>query len=268
MNANSRWIRLGVLVCFTAFAAFSATITFTGPVFVKGPNEGKPCTPGVDSFCIIGEPLDFQVFSAKLTTPNGNPNWTLEIQTNYGAPLPGSPDVIPAYYNVDVNGTFTMGDFLIQWNGTKYGIALTPHDGYVAGNLYKSPDGYLTSHDVLSKQPNTQEFNPTHNVLLAPASGGDPSVNKLGDGTLSASKTGDGLNSALYTIMVSFSAPAGFLVGSPFSIDFSSYACANGIVMGTAELGQDVPEPSTVFMCLPALAMGFVIARRRRNRLS
>lgn len=260
MIGKSSW-RLAVLVCLTAYAAFSATITFNGPVFVRGPNEGQPCTIG-QPFCIIGDPTEFLLTSASLTTPSaGNPNWTLIVQTNYGVPLSGT--TIPSYFSPEINGTFSIGDFLILWNNKAYGVVLSDHDGYTAANLYLSPNGFRSSQDVLSQQPNTNVFNPFHAVAI-----GNGSV-QVGTGAItSIVANGDGSTKGKYQITASFSAPDGFLMGSPFSIDMSSYDCANGIVQGTGEFsggGGGTPEPSTALLCLPALFAGVLAVRRKRR---
>src|SRR5260370_36001014 len=53
----------------------------------------------------------------------------------------------------------------------------------------------------------------------------------LGAGTLSGSKPGNGVSTALFTLTDSVNAPAGFLRHGHFSIDFSSFVCANGILI-------------------------------------
>lgn len=252
---------LALLVLTTAVAASAASVTFVGP------------TPAKPGSLIIGDPLEYEVFGATLTQPTaGDPNWNLTIRTNYGDPtknlISGSPAIIPPFLYGDGSGPFTIGDFLILWNGNNYGVALTSHDGYAAGNLYRAgPAGYLTSGQIMDN-PNPpfdkHSPNPSHNVLLAP--GGT----LLGTGILSGSQTGDGATAAKYTLVIQFSAPANFLGTGDFSIDFSSYACANGILMGTGTFtgggGGDIPEPSTLFLSVPVLLAGFHFARKHRRR--
>lgn len=215
-----------VMLAISASGAAPVTFTWNGPQFTKGPQQGQLCTIG-QPFCILGDPNNFTVYQVKLTSPGtGKPNpnnWDLEIQTNYGTTLPGVSEVIPPYFDLEINGTFGMGDFLIVWNGVSYGIVMTAHDGYTPGNLYLSPNGYRNSQDVLSTQPGTNIVNPNFPILIAPG------AIQVGVGSLAA---GPGTSPAKYKITDSFSAPANFLAGSTFTIYFSSYACGNSIVMG------------------------------------
>jgi hypothetical protein len=211
-------------------AGFANTISFTGP-----------------SDTIIGDPLEFDIFGVQLTQPTaGNPDWVLMIETNYGVPIPGSTDVVPAYpYGNGVS--YGMGDFLITWDGNDYGIVLTPHDGYAAGDLYKV-SGFQTSGEVMGIGVSPRPFHP---VLI------DTGGSLQGIGFLSGAKTGNGTTSALYTITDTFSAPANFLSDGNFSIDISSYVCANGYITGTGQPPPppSVPEPSTFALMLPALLL-------------
>jgi hypothetical protein len=202
-------------------SGFAATISFSGP-----------------SLPVIGDPLSFKIFGAQLTQPTlGNSDWVLTIETNYGVTLPGSPNVIPDYtYNQIEYG---IGDFLIAWNGNDYGIVLSPHDSYTAGSLY-SVSGFQTSGQVMG----IDSPRPSYPVLIA--AGGT----SLGSGSLSAAQTGNGTSAALYTITDDFSAPANFLGTGDFTIDMSSYVCANGFLTGTTSF---VPEPGSFLLILPFL---------------
>ncbi len=182
--------------------------------------------------------------------------FTLSIQTNYGPPtshlIPGSPDVVPSYVYATGLSPFYIGDFLIMSGGVDYAVVLHPHDGYAAGNIYKA-SGYITS--IVATMGQFVQ-NPNHNVLLAP--GGM----LVGSGTLTGAETGDSVTTAHYTLTDTFSAPAGFLSnGTPFSVDFSSYLCANGVLEGTSPggfnggTGGGTPEPSTLLLIGPVLAL-------------
>jgi hypothetical protein len=252
------------LLFVVTVTVFGAPITFTGPVFPKpGPTQGLPCNPVNDIGCIIGDPLVYEVFNAQLTAPTaGNPNWMLTIQTNYGDPLldliPGSPDVVPTFLYEPGGSAFSMGDFLFTWNGSFYGVVLHPHDGYQAGNLYQA-SGFQTSGQLMAGKT-FNIVNATFPIWLA--AGGT----QQGTGTLTGAVTGDGVNTGKYTLTANFSAPAGFLGTGSFGIDFSSYVCGNGVLIGsfTSGGGGDVPEPTTLLLCLPGLLLvGFRQHTRR-----
>jgi hypothetical protein len=237
--------KLMAVVLLLSSALWAApTYVWQGPTYAKGPNEGTVCTPGT-AFCIIGEESFYQVFSATLATSSTvNQPWSLTIATNYGDP---SKTIFPGTPYAYEGALFTNGDFLIMWNNILYGIALSTHDGYQPGNLYKT-DSYLTSGAIMGGLVSDVP-NPSHNVLLGP--GGT----LIGAGTMSSSRTGNGVSSAAYTIAVTFTPPSGFLAAGPFSIDFSSYACANGVLHGNSDPPvppppTDVPEPTAwVLIC-------------------
>jgi len=243
--------RPGFMACalsvalMSAPAAFATTATFLGPF---GP--GAP---------IVGAPLIFAIQSASLTEPSGgDPNFLLTIETNYGATIPGSPDVIPSFL---VGGVpYEIGDFLINWEGNSYAIVLSAHDGYTAGNLYAA-SGFQSSEQVLPLSPR-----PLYPVWL------DGGGTQEGVGALSGAQTGDGTTSALYTITDSFSAPAGFLANGNFTVDFSSAICANGFLTGTADFGivppPSVPEPGTIFLLMPALVVLPFLRRRAKPQIN
>ena len=257
---------------------YATTITFVGPDF---PNPttlkfGQLCNPAVDIGCIFGEPKTFEVFSASITQPSGATPWVLQIKTNYGPSdvslIPGNPNIIPAYVDQQVAGlsgqAFGMGDALFTWNGNTYGVVMTPHDGYLAGNMYvinsQGPSAVQTAGQILGAK-GIMAVNPNGAVLLA--AGG--ALAGTGAFVPITGATGDSTNTAHYTITDQFTAPANFLAnGTTFGFDFTSYACANSVVVGnggfTGGGGGGVPEPATLFLCVPALLlMGFRLARHR-----
>lgn len=220
-------LRRCCLLALTTIAAFSETITITGPEN----SNGNPCSPyPINNHCIIGEPLIYQPFSASLTSP-ASPGgvWTLTIQTNYGVILPGPAGgpVIPLYPYDDTGVSLGMGDFLIQWNGNFYGIVLSAHDGYVAGNIYKA-SGFQSSLAAMTAAgiPSYDVTRPLLPVLL----NGGGSLQGLGTLTAAANPGSDGKTSGLYTITVAFNESADFLNGS-FTVSIAQI-CANGYLTG------------------------------------
>ena len=216
---------------------------------------------------VLGNPIDYKVFGVFLNVPSPIPGaYTLTIQTNYGfnqgvvMPVPGHPDLIPPF--IFGSQFFGMSDFLMSWNGRDYGLVLSPHDGYNVG-LYQLcfSCSFETSGQVmgigLSPRPN-------YNVYIAPGSTNlIPNSTLIGNvNSLVVSKTGDGINSSMYTIVETFNSPLGFLVDQPFHIEYSSYVCANSYVSGNS---NDVPEPGAMLLTGPALLW---IGSRRMQRRS
>ena len=280
MSLNTKLpLLFGILFGATTLT-YATTITFIGPDFPNPTTAkfGLPCNPAVDVGCIIGDPTHFEVFGASITQPMGsNPNWVLQIKTNYGPPsatlIPGTPDVIPAYVDAQVGGTggpaFFMGDALFFWNGNTYGVIMHPHDGYLAGNIYvvngQGPSAVQTAGQLLGAQGIAAQ-NPNGAVLLA--AGG--TLAGVGMFIPPTGATGDSVTTAHYTITDQFMAPANFLAnGTSFGFDFTSYACANSVVVGTGGFtgggGGNIPEPGTLLLCVPALlALGFRLSRSKK----
>ena len=250
------------LFALTALMASATTLDFPGPTLP-----------------VIGDPLVFKIFDVKLTQPTiSNPLWVLQIFTNYGATIPGSPNVIPPFPYNGPGGTlvsYTMSDMLIVDNkGVDYGVIMAPHDGYGAGSLY-SANSFQTSQDVmnagylaalgLTQCPPTNQNcggspRPEQPVLLG--TGGT----LKGAGTLTGAKTGDGVNTAMFTVTAQFSAPADFLSVGDFQIIMSSYVCANGVLIGMGNFNQ-VPEPSAFFLTATPLLLLLFRRRLIRGRL-
>jgi len=203
---------------------------------------------------VIGNPLDFNTFSVSLTSPaTAADKWHLEILTNYGTTLPGGSAVVPTY--AYENKQFGMADFMIQWGSEFYGVVLTAHDGYAAGNLYKA-SGFQTSGQVMGAQGVINIPRPNLPALLK--AGGT----LAGAGTIAASAIpgSNGVTQALYKGSVDFAAPINFLGSGTVTIYAASYVCDNGFITGTSSpfpTGHDippVPEPPTWTLAIPAVA--------------
>jgi hypothetical protein len=236
--------KLLLLLIVCAATVFGATINF--------PPSGQP---------IIGSPFDYEVYGAQLTQPTTtNPAWILQIETNYPATIIGN-DIPPVAYGSPTT-FFSIGDFLIIWNGVDYGIVLAPHvkvalppvDGYTAGNLYQA-SGFQNSGSIMGTSGLSASPNPSFPIWI------NPGGTQIGTGSVTVATTGDGLSAAKYTITVPFTAPANFLSTGTFQISFSSYSCGNGVLTGGGGFSE-VPEPATLFLIGPALLLLGV--RRRR----
>jgi hypothetical protein len=235
-----------LILAFAAatLSSFGSSITFQGPF-----------GPGNDSN-VLGNQLVFDIQDAILTQPtSANGPWTLTINTNYGTPLPGTTEVVPSFM---IDGlTYAMSDFLIQQGNDFYGIVLSAHDGYVAGDVY-----------IASGFQNALHFNTMDPVYL------DPGGSLFATGTISASPNpyGNGVTIPEYQVTVSFNAPITFLSGGPFTIDMSSADCANAFFTGTGDFSGGtvtitggVPEPGTwALLGLGLLLLGYIGRRSIR----
>jgi hypothetical protein len=238
------------LILLLPFIASSDTITWLGP---RNPATGLVCDPQTEGNCVIGDPLEFNISSASLTSPDiVGDNWKLEIQTNYGTPLPGGSVVIPTF--AYEGKQFGMADFMIEWGGNFYGVILSAHDGYTAGNLYKA-DGFQTSGQVMGAAGVINIPRPNLFALLNP----NGQLQGAGVITALANPGADGVTQALYEVSVEFAAPVGFLGSGTFTIYASSYVCDNGYITGDGDAfppGEDeppseIPEPPTSTLAIP-----------------
>ena len=265
---------LTTLALSPLFLFAGVTETWLGPTL---PN-GVPCNPTAAG-CIIGDPGQFSMVSASLTSPmTAGGKWNLTIFTYYGPQgfvIPSGATSVPTYSYSDgtFNGIFGMADFMIQSGSEYYGIVMSNRTGATAGNLYKGT-GFRTSGQVMapvaSPRPNSpaQLDNPTllgagsmtitgttvANPFLAPADANN-------------SKFGPSLT--LYKISVDFAAPVTFLNSGRFTIYSASYVCDNGMIVGVGDsfppppADTQVPEPTSLLLVIPAL--GAMAMRYRRN---
>jgi hypothetical protein len=262
------------LMALTSCVAFGSTIMIAGPEFFNGTTFTQ-CTPGV-GHCIDGDPTIYTVFSLSITSPTTPGGlWTVDLETNYGTTIPAGSHTIPSYaYSGDPSTPehqFYIGDILFQQGNLFYGLVLSPHDGYTVGDFYQV-SGFQNSNTVLTNggvPPATQGGGiprPTLNVEVA---AGGVATQMPGTLTVNPNPGSNGTNFAEYSIVDTFAAPASFL-NSPFTVDATSYACANGYLEGggggfTGGTGGSTPEPSSWLLILPGLVLVGVAQMRKRR---
>jgi hypothetical protein len=198
-------------------------------------------TFGLASDPVFGDPLKYAIQDASLTGPSsGAGPFVIGVDTNYGVPLPGSPDVIPSFIEQGF-ATLWMGDFLIQQGNLYFAVVLSPHDGYAAGDVYQG-SGFQDS----------VFFNRGVPVSLAP--GGV----QIGTGTVSAAvNVGcNGVQCAQFRAIDSFTLDPGksFIDwNAPFTVQMASATCANGLLFFSS-VGEETPEPAPGGVVTLALA--------------
>lgn len=280
---HSFLVRLLVLISVSSLAAFGSSVSYTFNGMQEpsgnplGPSnfQGTTCSPSA-SGCIEGTaPLGpygpggttayLYEFDGPVTLSYSSSTgmWTL----NYS--------VFTPYSGIEGFSSLAFGDPLISYNGTNYalavGSALDPalgNDGYptdTAGDLYVAKSGY--------QYPDSMDAycDPSTCPYLTPGDlpGGFPggrvdepvwvdpnNMNVAGTGSLTYScASSNGVvctnynGAALYTINDTFNAPTGFLSSGIFSIEISSYVCANGLIIGS------VPEPRGLFLIIPVILL-------------
>jgi hypothetical protein len=263
--------KLILLIVAAATAVPATTYVWNGPTTPAG----VPCDYNLPG-CVPGG-LPYVVFGIQITTPSGsNPNFVMTIEMNYPVNMQGNT-IPPVQWPEDLQ-LYSTGDVLIHSNNTDYAIVLAPHlkagtlvDSYQAANLYQAPNATpdfvpsgtnTTIPGAIGILPNSPR--PDFPIWVAP--GGT----QLGTGSLTIAAGGNG-TSAEWTITDQFSAPLDFLSNGPVDLSFSSWVCANGLIVGpgggaTGGGGSEVPEPAPLFCVATAFLVGLAFARSRRNR--
>jgi hypothetical protein len=247
-----------VLLLFTATAVVSFadvfSITLTNPVFPSG--------------AIVGGNAVYGIQDLTLTNTSGS-NWFVKVHTNYGTTLPGVSEVIPDYNDgihlPGQTGDF-LGDLLIEQKNVFFGIIFHAHDGFDAGDVYKSDSVYGSVGSGWKFWQSIYGLNGPPPVALM--KGGESEVGTFtGVGVAATTqkhgpKDCNGTDCALYEITDTFSISSSFFdPNQAFAIDMSSSLCANGLITFHA------PEPSSLPIVL-VLLLGVLVCVRRRMRVS
>jgi len=242
--------------------------------------------------CIYGSiPNEFQAFSANISGNTGSTTWTLKIETN--APLNYSNGTLGAI------SPLAFGDALIQY-GTDpvgqplyWGISIGSSQTSISGStLTNAGDLYEVALNGSPSIPSTQTAKYSYDSMyLVSGSGGlgfaggrsaepvwiDPSkMTDVGSSsglsitpTVCSAQPADasdplcGIDFKLYTITDTFTAPSNFLSSGVFGFEFSSYVCANGLIIG------GTPEPRAVsLIVLGVLLLAFRFTRSRKAQIS
>jgi hypothetical protein len=247
-----------VLLLFTATAAVSCadvfSITLINPVFPGGAIAGGNAVYGIQDLT--------------LTNTSGS-NWFVKVHTNYGTTLPGASEVIPDYNDgIHLSGQTGdfLGDLLIEQKNVFYGIVFHAHDGFDAGDVYKSDSVYNAVGSGWRFWQSIYGLSSPPPVALM--KGGESEVGTFtGVGVAATTqkhgpKDCNGTDCALYEITDTFSISSSFFDPSQaFMIDMSSSLCANGLI------ADDAPEPSSLPI-VSALLLGVSVCIRRRMKVS
>jgi hypothetical protein len=252
------------------------TIQTNAPVnYVDSMNHGS--TP-------IGGPIVQTIFGDALIQygmdQNGQPvNWGLGIGSSMAdnnTTLPSQITTAGALY--DVNKNFD-GSVRYTYNSSP---SSQPEMYLVAGigiGAYTppSPGGPFGLNMAGGRSNEPVWINPDDMTQVVGASSLGIAKGNCGDtvqtasgvfGTPDSGALGCGSTYALYTITDAFTAPVGFLSTGVFSFEFSSFLCANGLIIGNSG-SSGVPEPRTVsFLVVGMLLLVSRLTRLRKAQVS
>jgi len=208
---------------------------------------------------VIGNELLYDIQAVTFTTSGGMA--TVQIYTNSGAVQ-------------NVNGRLTLGSFsdsgltlipgdIFFYDPTtvydpsdpatirylQYGLALTNHGTFTAGDMY-SIGGGISTQTADAALNNTSDYYRRDETVLMTGSGAPVSA-----GTVSVANHGDGTTDAQYVITVTVPATPG-LTGlesnGQIGLLFSSADCGNDVIQGA--VGQ-APEPGPAVLLLTGLVL-------------
>lgn len=224
---------------------------------------------------VIGAKNDFDVKSIQFTTWSSS-RIVGDILFNYH-----SGDASLADW-VDFGFTLKVGDLLFSGDTHKFGIALTSHNGFIAGNLYEvggflDSDQFGLNHNSVIWRDNYWSVyyggnSPTPAVRMDSAA----PVALLGAGTAAISHFNEGLYAGGIELKAHLDFDPGglggifwqtYLANGGLNAQFASAICANDMIAGTVVAfaggdGSTVPEPSTWLLLGSGLA-GLAAWRRK-----
>ena len=236
-----------------------------------------------DTCDVVGNEALYDIQKASVSFGNGVA--TVSIYTNTGAVPFGGPLTLGSFN--DAGQTLIPGDIFFYDPNTgydpndpnsiqnlQYGIALTDHGSFTAGDLYNISGDIDTETAQMALQDFSDYYRWDETVLMAgtgaPASSGSVTVTNYGDG----------VHKAEYEITVTVPLTTGLLSllsNGQIGLLFSSADCGNDVIQGvvstgytgsstvsTAALGP-VPEPGPGVLMLTGLAL-LAIGRQWRKR--
>jgi len=200
----------------------------------------------------------------------------VSIYTNTGAIPFGGPLALGAFNDAGVN--LIPGDIFFSNPATaqnlQYGIALTNHGRFTAGDLYSISGDVYTETAQVALQDASDIYRWDETVLMNGAGLPDSS------GSVTVTLYGDGIHKPEYEITASVPLTTGLLnllSNGQINLLFSSADCGNDVIQGVVATGYNgpiaalatgvssVPEPGPGAMMLIGVAL-LVVGRQWRRR--
>jgi len=229
-------------------------------------------TPPYSTCDVIGNEMLYDI--QKATVSFGDGTATVSIYTNTGAVPYGATSLTLGAFQ-DVGVTLIPGDIFFYNPDTagnpQYGIVLTDHGSFTAGDLYDISGGIYTETAQVALQDGSDYYRWDEPVLMA-GSGTPASA-----GSVTVTPYGNGVTNAEYEISVTVPLTSGLLdleQNGQIGLLFSSADCGNDVIQGVVDTGggtavinaiPEVPEPGPGVLILTGIVL-LAIGRQWRKR--
>jgi hypothetical protein len=238
--------------------------------------------PPYDTCDVMGDEMLYDI--QKATVSFGSGTATVSIYTDSGAVPYGGPLTLGPFN--DAGEALIPGDIFFYdptagydpndpstIQNLQYGIALTDHGSFTAGDLYDISGGIDTETAEMALDNGSDMYRRDETVLLAGA--GDP----VSSGSVTVANYGDGITSAQYEITVTVPLTAGLLnleSKGQIGLLFSSADCGNDVIQGVVSTGGpsgsatevvtlSAPEPGSAILMVTGLVL-LAVGRQWRKR--
>jgi hypothetical protein len=239
--------------------------------------------PPYDTCDVVGDEMLYDIQKATVSISGGM--LTVSIYTNTGAVPYGGPLTLGPFN--DSGETLIPGDIFFYDPTTgydpndpatiqnlQYGIALTDHGSFTAGDLYSISGDIYTETAEMALDNGSDIYRRDETVLMAGSGSAESS------GNVTVANYGDGVTSAQYQITVTVPVTAGLLdmeSNGQIGLLFSSADCGNDVIQGVVDTGesssgaalsigvQSTPEPGPGVMMVTGLVL-LAVGRQWRKR--
>ena len=229
-------------------------------------------TPPYSTCDVIGNEMLYDIQKAAVSFSDGTA--TVSIYTNTGAVPYGATSLSLGAFH-DAGDTLIPGDIFFYDPATsqnlQYGIALTDHGSFTAGDLYDISGGIYTETAQVALQEGSDFYRWDEPVLMTGS--GTPASS----GNVTVSQVGNGVTSAEYEITVTVPLTSGLIdlrSNGQIGLLFSSADCGNDVIQGVVDTGYEsastaaipkVPEPGPGVLILTGIVL-LAVGKQWRKR--